>query len=89
MRTSVSSAKVLSLMQRVCRKRVHSASSPNMKCSELSEVGVVMSSYKGAQLNWGNLWGAGKGNGEGVVSLQATWDQGGRGSHHTERRDSK
>jgi hypothetical protein len=25
----------------------------------------------------------------GEVSLQATWDQGGRGSHHTERRDSK
>ncbi len=31
----------------------------------------------------------GKGNGEGEVSLQATWDQGGQGSHHTERRDSK
>jgi hypothetical protein len=29
-------------------------------------------------------WG---GNGEGEVSLQATWDQGGQGSHHTERRE--
>jgi hypothetical protein len=28
-------------------------------------------------------------NGEGEVSLQATWDKGGRGSHHTKRRDSK
>jgi hypothetical protein len=36
---------------------------------------------------------AGKGNGEGKgrgeVSLQATWDQSGQGSHHTQRRDSK
>ncbi len=30
-----------------------------------------------------------KGNGEGEVSLQATWDQGGQGLRHTERRDSK
>jgi hypothetical protein len=28
-------------------------------------------------------WG---GKGEGEVSLQATWDQGGRGSHHAKRR---
>jgi hypothetical protein len=28
-------------------------------------------------------------NGEGEVSLQATWDQREQGSHHTERRDSK
>ncbi len=31
----------------------------------------------------------GKGNGEGEVRLQATWDQGGQGSHHIERRDSR
>jgi hypothetical protein len=37
----------------------------------------------------GKRVGAGKGNGEGEVSLQAAWDQGGRGSHLTERRDSK
>ncbi len=34
----------------------------------------------------GREWGE---DGEGEVNLQATWDQGGRGSHHTERRDSK
>jgi hypothetical protein len=28
----------------------------------------------------GKEWG---GNGEGEVSLRATWDQGGRGLHHT------
>jgi hypothetical protein len=39
-------------------------------------------------LDWGTV-GGGKGNGEGEVSLQATWDQGGQGSHHTERRDSQ
>ncbi len=37
----------------------------------------------------GEQLGAGEGNGEGEVSLQATWDQGGQGSRHTERRDSK
>jgi hypothetical protein len=42
----------------------------------------------------GNRWGREKGgNGEGKgrveVSLQATWDQSGQGSHHTQRRDSK
>ncbi len=38
----------------------------------------------------GKPWGGGKlewrGNGEGEVSLQATWDQDGRGSHHAKRR---
>ncbi len=41
-------------------------------------------------MNWGNRWGRKMewgGNGEGEVSLQATWDQGGQGSHHTERRE--
>ncbi len=42
----------------------------------------------------GNRWGKGKGGcgerkGGGEVSTQATWDQGGRESHHTQRRDSK
>ncbi len=41
----------------------------------------------------GNRQGKGKGDGEesggGEVSTQATWDQGGRESHHTPRRDSK
>jgi hypothetical protein len=41
----------------------------------------------------GNCWGAGKENGEGrgrgEVSLQATWDQSGQGSHHMQRRNSK
>jgi hypothetical protein len=32
--------------------------------------------------------GSERGRGEGV-SLQATWDQSGQGSHHTQRRDSK
>jgi hypothetical protein len=43
-------------------------------------------------LNWGTVGGGKRewgGNGEGEVSLQATWDQGGQGSHHRERRDSK
>jgi hypothetical protein len=53
-------------------------------CAELSEVGVDV---EGRIIRLRKLWGAGKGNGE--VSLQATWDQGGQGSHHTERRDSK
>jgi hypothetical protein len=44
---------------------------------------------EGRTIELGESLGAGKGNGEGEVSLQATWDQGGRGSHHTERRDSK
>jgi hypothetical protein len=35
----------------------------------------------------GNLEWAG--NGEGEVSLQATWDQSGQGSNHAKRRDSK
>ncbi len=34
-------------------------------CSELSEVGVVMSSKEGAQLNWGNRWAQAKGMGRG------------------------
>ncbi len=41
-------------------------------------------------MNWRNRWGWENGmggNGEGEVSLQATWDQGGQGSHHTERRE--
>jgi hypothetical protein len=40
----------------------------------------------------GNHWGKEKGDGKekgGEVSTQATWDQGGRESHHTQRRDSK
>jgi hypothetical protein len=41
----------------------------------------------------GNRWGKGKGDGEekggGGVSTQATWDHGGRETHHTQRRDSK
>jgi hypothetical protein len=40
-----------------------------------------------ASIDLGKPWGAGNWNGE--VSLQATWDQGGRGSHHAKRRDSK
>ncbi len=36
----------------------------------------------GRKMGWG-------GNGKGEVSLQATWDQGGQGSHHTKRRVSK
>jgi hypothetical protein len=46
---------------------------------------------EGHAIDLGKPWGVGKleweGNGE--VSLQATWDQGGRGSHHVKRRDSK
>jgi hypothetical protein len=44
---------------------------------------------EGRTIELGEPLGAGKRNGEGEVSLQATWDQGGRGAHHTERRDSK
>jgi hypothetical protein len=44
---------------------------------------------EGCTIDMGKPWGVGNWNGEGEVSLQATWDQGGRGSHHTERRDSK
>ncbi len=39
-------------------------------------------------MNWGTVGGGKRGwggNGEGEVSLQATWDQGGQGSHHTEK----
>jgi hypothetical protein len=41
-------------------------------------------------LEWGTV-GGGKREwgGKGQVSLQATWDQSGQGSHHTQRRDSK
>ncbi len=35
-------------------------------------------------MKWGTV-GAGKGDGEGEVSLQATWDQVGQGSHHTRK----
>jgi hypothetical protein len=44
---------------------------------------------EGRLVELGKPLGVGKGNGEGEVSLQATWDQGGQGSHHKERRDSK
>ncbi len=44
---------------------------------------------EGRTIELGEPMEVGKGNGEGEVSLQATWDQGGRASHHTERRDSK
>jgi hypothetical protein len=41
----------------------------------------------------GNRWEAEKEGGEvrgrGEVSTQATWDQSGQGSHHTQRKDSK
>ncbi len=66
-------------------------------CSGLRKAGIVMSSYQGAQLIWGNPGGSGNWNGEGMgeemgrewgrewgggVSSRATWGQGGR-------RDSK
>jgi hypothetical protein len=44
---------------------------------------------EGRTIDLGKPWGAANWNGEGEVSLQATWEQGGRGSHHTKRRDSK
>jgi hypothetical protein len=43
-------------------------------------------------LKWGTVGGGKRewgGKGEGEVSLQATWDRSGQGSHHTQRRDSK
>jgi hypothetical protein len=56
---------------------------------------------EGRTIDLGKPWGGGGGklewggNGEGEVSLQATWDQGGQGSHHAKeegfqvsRRDS-
>jgi hypothetical protein len=63
-------------------------------CSELCEVIVVMSSYKGAQLIWGNPGGSGNWNGEEMGSewggqFTSNLDQGGQGSHHAKRRDSK
>ncbi len=63
------------------------------KCIRLYEVEVVMSSQKGTQLEWGTVGEQGKeigeGKGRGEVSSQATWDQSGQGSHHTQRRVSK
>jgi hypothetical protein len=44
---------------------------------------------EGRTIDLGKLWGVGNWNGEGEVSLQATWDQGGWGSHRAKRRDSK
>jgi hypothetical protein len=48
---------------------------------------------EGHTIGMGNRWGAGReigeGKGRGEVSLQATWDQSGQGSHHMQRRDSK
>jgi hypothetical protein len=44
---------------------------------------------EGPTIELGEPLGVGKWNGEGEVSLQASWDQGGRGSHHAKRRDSK
>ncbi len=40
----------------------------------------------GQEIGMGKGW---TGNGEGEASLRATWDQGGPGSHHAKRRDSK
>jgi hypothetical protein len=52
-----------------------------------------MSSLEGMCLKRGTVEGKEKGDGEeergGKVSIQGTWDQGGRESHHTQRRDSK
>ncbi len=44
-------------------------------CSELYEVGVVMSSQRGAQLSWGNPGGLGNQNGEG---MRREWGGGGQ-----------
>jgi hypothetical protein len=48
---------------------------------------------EGHIVGMGNRWeremGMGREREGGEVSLQATWDQSGQGSHHTQRRDSK
>ncbi len=71
----------------------------NIRLSLISELFQTMGSQGrdvvlvGRTIDLGKPRGVGKlewgRNGEGEVNLPATWDQGGRGSHHAKRRDSK